>query len=365
MDAKELKEYLSSDTDRIIRLLESIGCHSLWLTGEEVRGAPPEGTNNTSISVNINTLFCRHYKSGSTFRGDIFSFIEDMEGLSFSEAVGHTKQLFGIISTYQKGKVKLDPLKHFRTAKARRKVNINKTEVAQFGEEALSGFVMSPHINLFYEGIMPQTSELFKVCYDPKLDRILFPHYHYENRDKIVGITGRTTLSASEAKEFGIPKYWNYITGYKKMYNLYGFHLALSNAMESKVLVIAEAEKSVLKEFTFRRNKGYSVAVGGHEIDVSQVQIVLKHVPEDVEIVIAFDKDVMELKDDNTGETHDEEGNHLGIAFLEKTCRLFTAYRKASYIYDKDNLLEDNDSPMDKGYTVYEKLLSERVKVSN
>lgn len=365
MDAKELKEYLSRDTDKIMRLLESLGCHSLWVTGEEVRGAPPEGTNNTSVSVNTNTLFCRRYHSGVTFRGDIFSFIEDMEGISFSEAISHVKQVFGIISTYKKGQVRIDPLKHFRVAKSRRSVNINKTEVSQFGEEALRGFVMSPHINLFYEGIMPQTSNLFNICYDPKLDRILFPHYHYENGDKIVGITGRTTLSASEAKEFGIPKYWNYITGYKKMYNLYGFQLALENAKESKMLIIAEAEKSVLKEFTFRRNKGYSVAVGGHEIDVSQVQIVLKHVPEDVEIVIAFDKDVMEMEDDKTGDKYDEEGNHLGTKFLEKTCRMFTSYRKASYIFDKDGLLDKNDSPMDKGYAVYEKLLSERIKVSN
>lgn len=364
MNAKELKEYLASDTERIMRLLESLGCHSLWMTGGEVRGAPPEGTNNTSISVTIDTMFCRYYSSGETFRGDIFSFIEMMEGITFSEAVNHTRQLFGIASSYKKGQQKIDPLKHFRIAKPRRSVNIDKTEVAQFGEEALSGFVMLPHINLFYEGIMPQTSELFKVCYDPKLDRILFPHYHYGNKDKIVGITGRTTLDSAEAKAFGIPKYWNYIKGYKKMYNLYGFHLALENAKESKMLVIAEAEKSVLKEFTFRRNKGYSVAVGGHEVDVSQVQIVLKHLPEDVEVVIAFDKDVMEMIDDDDN-THDEDGNHLGIKFLEKTCKMFSAYRNTSYIYDTEGLLGDHDSPMDKGYLVYQKLLEGRVKVSN
>ncbi|MEH7209979.1 hypothetical protein V7094_27835 [Priestia megaterium] len=360
MDAQAVKEYLAEDTDRIIKVLESIGVHRIWTTGSELRGAPPEEENHTSIAVDVDNLFCSYYKKDETFYGDIYQLVGLFRDEEFRDSFRYVKSLFGIGGKYVK-ETKTDPLSRFKNIRKQHKpiVDLDEVVVPKFGMEALKDFIMLPHMSLFYEGILPQTAEVFKVCYDPKLDRVLFPHFNYDDKEAIVGITGRTTRSKEEIKQLLIPKYWNYVKGYKKMYNLYGFSHSLPFAIINGMLVIFEAEKSVLKNWTQTRNEGFSCSVGGHEISQVQVQIIMRHLPPDVEIVIAFDKDIMKMQDKD-GNLTDEDGNLLGEQFLIRTAQMFSKYRKASYIWDDKDLLEDHDSPIDQGYKVFHELLDNR-----
>ncbi|MED3976120.1 hypothetical protein P4639_22240 [Priestia megaterium] len=357
MKASEFKEWLKEDIERIEKLLESIGCHRMWRTGDEIRCAPPNSENHTSVSVNVDTLYCKHYKEGESFRGDVLEFSKYIRNEGFSDTFRFAKSVFGLTGKFVKEE-KRDPLSAFKKIRNKHKpiVNINYVEISKFGMETLEDFVLIPHINLFYEGIMPDTAELFKVGYDDVLDRIVFPHFHYENTEDIVGITGRTTKPAEVIEEFRIAKYWNYIKGYKKMYNLYGFSHSLPFVIINNMLIIFEAEKSVLKQFTQTRNEGFSCSVGGHEISDVQVQIILQNTPPEVEIVIAFDKDVMAMKD--------EEGKDIGEEYLIGQCNKFSKFRKTSYIFDTYNILGAKDSPIDKGYKIWQHLLKFR-KVNN
>ena len=64
----------------------------------------------------------------------------------------------------------------------------------------------------------------FNIGYSLKDERIIFPHYDWSETDKIVGIQGRITgIDDNVAKALGVPKYWNFINGYKKHLNLYGY----------------------------------------------------------------------------------------------------------------------------------------------
>lgn len=353
MNAEELKEYLKEDVERIEKVLESIGCHRIWRTGSEIRCAPPRSQNHTSISVNIETLFCKYYKEGDTFRGDIFSFLQYMRNESFSDSFRFTRSIFGLSGRFTK-ETKIDPLAKFKRLRSQTKtvVDVREREIPKFGQEAISDFVQLPHINLFYEGITPQVSEQFQISYDDRLDRIVFPHFHYDDINAIVGITGRTLRSAEEMKQFMIPKYFNYIKGYMKTWNLYGFSHGIEYIKENNMIIIFEAEKSVLKHYSQKRGKGFSVATGGHEISNEQVQIILQNTPADVEVVIAFDKDVMAMKDEN--------GGGAGEEFLMSQCDKFAKYRKTSYIFDTYNILGEKDSPIDKGVKIFNHLLKFR-----
>ena len=184
------------------------------------------------------------------------------------------------------------------------------------------------------------------------MDRMLFPHFHYSSKNKIVGITGRTLKSDKEIKDFKIPKYFNYIKGYMKTWNLYGFSHSLEYIKEQKMVVIFEAEKSVMKHWSQTRNKGFSCSIGSHDMDDIQVQIILQNAPPDVEVVIAYDKDVMTMTD--------EKGNHIGEDYLISQTKKFSRYRKASYIYDTYNILGEKDSPIDKGVKIFNHLLKYR-----
>lgn len=353
MNAEQLKEYIKEDIERLERVLEASGCHRIWRTGKEIRCAPPWGDNHTSVSVNIETLFCKMYTVGETWSGDIIGLVQALRKEKFKESYTFLKSLFGLGGKFVKD-TKVDPLSSFKGIRKRHRVvsNLSDIDIKKFGKGRLDEFVMLPHISLFHEGIMPSTAKFFNVGYDQKQSRVIFPHYNYDSMEDIVGITGRSTFSAEEIKEFKIPKYFNYIKHYKKMYNLYGFSHSLEFVAENKMLVIHEAEKSTLKHFTQTRNKGFSASTGGHELSDIQVQIILHYTPSDTEIVIAYDKDVMMMKDD--------DGKSIGEEFLVNTCNKISRYRKTSYIWDKYDILNEREAPIDRGKKIFDYLMKHR-----
>lgn len=356
MNAEQLKEWLKEDLERIEKLLELSGCQHIWRTGGEIRSTTPDGTNATAVSVNTDTLYCHIYRSKAPFGGDILSLIQHFRKENFGQTVKYIKSVFGLSSGYSKVE-KVDPLAVFKKIRRKNRIitDISELEIEKFGMEKLSDYILMPHISLFHEGITLQTQEIFKVGYSPTTDRIIFPHFSYDDINAVVGITGRTLRSKEEIEEFQIPKYFNFIKGYKKMYNLYGFSHSAPNLEESKMLVIFEAEKSVQKQWSMTRNKGYSSSVGGHELSDIQVQIILQNTPHDTEIVIAFDKDVMMMKD--------EDGKDIGEQYLIDTCNKIAKYRKVSYIFDTYNILGEKDSPVDKGVKIWNHLLKFRKTV--
>lgn len=113
------------------------------------------------------------------------------------------------------------------------------------------------------------------------------------------------------------------------------------------MIILFEAEKSVLKQFTITKGEGYSVALGGHSISEEQVEFILKNTPGDCEVVLAFDKDV--ITDPDFG----EEG-------FKEIANKFKPFRKVSYICDKYNVLGEKDSPIDKGIKLWNVLLDFR-----
>jgi DNA primase len=353
MNAQQFKDYLIEDLERIEKVLEEVGCHRIWRAGDEIRSATPTGTNHTAVSVNTETLFCRVYQEGETWRGDLISLVGYFRKEEFKVSFRFLKSLFGLSGKFVKDN-KIDPLAQFKSIRKKNRIitNISELEIPKFGMEALSEFVLLPHKKLFYEGITTQTQEKFKVGYDPTNDRIIFPHFNYDDPNAVVGITGRTLRSEEEQKQFNVPKYFNYIKGYKKMYNLYGFSHNIDFIIRDNLLIVFEAEKSVQKESSMTRNEGHGVSTGGHELSSIQAQIILQNTPADVEVVIAYDKDVMTMKD--------EDGKDIGEEFLLNACNLFSRYRKTSYIWDAHNILGSHDSPVDKGVKIFNYLLKYR-----
>ena len=140
-----------------------------------------------------------------------------------------------------------------------------------------------------------------------------------------------------------ISRYTNVIKGFHNTNNLYGWNFAKENVDREKKLIVFEGEKSTLKQATIERGNGYSVAVGGHEISEIQRNFIIKNTSEDTEIIIAFDKDVMK----------DEQ-------YLIDTCKRFSRYRKASYVFDEYGVLGEKDSPIDKGMKRWNHLLKFR-----
>lgn len=334
MQAKELKQYILDDTDRIYTLLRNANFHDFRQNSEEIRCALPNMTNPTGVMIKLNnSLYTSLFELG--YSGDLFGALGVVLEKSFSEVMRWVHSLLGLSNGYKKDDI-LDPLATLIKLSGNHKSEQQFTSNKLYDQSVLNKFVNGIHRSIIEEGITPDVARKFNIMYDPHMDRVIFPHFDWEDFTKVVGVQGRTTLSKVEIEMTGTPKYWNYIKHYRKALNLYGFNQASENVKESKQIILFEAEKSVLKQFTFTNCEGNSVALGGHTISDNQVDFILRKLPSDGEVILAFDHDVM---------TKENEGERYIINQAKK----FSIFRKTSYIFDTYNILGEKDSPIDCG----------------
>lgn len=333
MNSDELKKYIINN-NLIKNILESIGCHS-FINGKDLRAALPNEDDNTKISLNTETLFIRIFTKGESIKGSIFDLIMYIDNCTFSEAYNKCCNLIGIDNHFDIKKKKSNPLDFYK------KIKIFKTYIPNqtyYDLSILNRFSKIPHIDLIHnDGIISQEHiNKYYIMFDERTDRIIFPHFKYNDNNLIAGIIGRTINKAY--KELKIPKYLNLLdTDYEKKYNLYGLSHNLKYIKKYNIVIVFEAEKSVIKADMFKYPIG--VSVGCHEISEFQMQLLISL---NVEIVIAFDKDV--------------EDTHI-----LNECKKIYPYRKVSYIKDKYNLLNEKDSPVDRGYKKWEYLFKNKI----
>ena len=344
MRAKELKGYILENRDRLYTVLKNAGFHDFKESNEEIRCALPNMSNATGVMVKLNeSLHTALFELG--YSGDLFGALGVVMKTDFRDVMSYIETLLGIPN---QGAVHFeDPLRELRALSHATPYSGEGAGNKLYDASFMNRFVPGVHHSIIEEGISPQVARQFDIRFDPFRDRIVFPHFDWAHTDKIVGVQGRTTQSAEEMGILGTAKYWNYIKHFRKNANLYGFNNLHGRLDKTKMLIIFEGEKSVLKEYTFSGGQGTSVALGGHSISPRQVEFILAHTPAHCEIVLAFDKDVM---------AKDTEGEE----YIRSEAKKFVPFKKVSYIFDKYNLLGGKDSPIDKGYKVWKYLLKWR-----
>lgn len=352
MDLKELKKYISEDTGRIESILSYFGFYGFNYPkqDEEIRFALPDGSNNTSCVIYLNEKLYGTIFSRGNFNGDIFHIIEEVSKRTLKDIFVLSASLTGFDTTGKAITVKQDPT--IEMLKKYRKNNNSHAEGNKlYSKSILNDYVMLPTASVIEEGISPLVADMFNVAYDPRQDRNLFIHYDWKQTDKVVGIQGRINGMSSElANSLGIPKYWNYLKGYKKHLNLYGYAQNKDNINEQNIMIIYEAEKSVLKQATFEKGKGVGVALGNHYLSREQLKFIANNTNLECEIVFAYDNDII----------HDKTERDM----LAKSAKDMSTFRKTSIAYDVFNkLLGEKDSPVDKGYTIYKVIMEYRKEV--
>lgn len=351
MDVKEIKRSLSEDSSKVEELLSYFGFHTFSLNNCDLRCALPDGDNPSSVSIKLDeNLYAACYTR--SIRGDIFTLIEESTGRSFKDILNIVNILFGL-KTDRRSVSKsnavdiLDDISIYKKDKRKKAVVVGNKF---YDKSYLNRFIQLPHMEIIQEGITPQVANMFQVGFDYKNSATVFPHFDWENPDKLVGVKGRIVgMSADECKELGILRYWNYIKGYKKTQNLYGWNHAKENVWEQRKLIIFEGEKSVLKQFSIEKGKGYSVAIGSFELSNEQIKFIVNNTPLDCEIIFAFDKDVVETPSKRK--------------IMMDQIKKISQFRMTSYIYDpipNNKLLGPKDSPIDNSPKVWRYLMSVR-----
>ena len=217
-----------------------------------------------------------------------------------------------------------------------------------YNEGALDTFIRRHPAEWLEEGISHEAMTKFDIRYSISQNKIVIPHRDVDGR--LVGIRGRA-LNEWEIENIG--KYMPIKleqTWYKHplSMNLYGLYENKSIIKKSKICYVFESEKAVMQFESFDMPH-CAVAVCGSQFNKYQLNLLLKHCKPQ-EIVICFDSE-------------EKEGEDIYFNKLWNMCKKYTQYANFSFIYDRLGLLNQKDSPTDRGEEIFKQLLEKRVRV--
>lgn len=198
------------------------------------------------------------------------------------------------------------------------------------------------------DGISKEAMDKYNIRYSIGQQKIIIPHYNING--ELVGIRGRA-LNEWEIENIGkympvkIEDKWY---SHPLSLNLYGLNHNLANIKKNRKVYLFESEKAVLQFESFGEDN-CAVGVCGSNFNKYQLNILLETCYPD-EIIVCFDKE-------------EKDGEDKYFYKLYNMCKKYSRYCNFSFIYDRYNLLNLKDSPSDRGYEIFKKLLEKKVRV--
>lgn len=198
------------------------------------------------------------------------------------------------------------------------------------------------------DGITKESMERFNIRYSIPQNKIIIPHYNPDN--ELIGIRGRA-LNEWEVENVGkympvqIEGKWY---SHPLSLNLYGLNKTKKNIERTGVCFLFEGEKSVL-QFDGFDFPNCAAAVCGSQFNKHALKLLMQ-TAHPREVVICFDKE-------------EKPGSEDYFYKLYNIGKKYSTYCDFSFIYDKENLLELKESPVDCGADTFWKLYKQRVKI--
>lgn len=276
----------------------------------------------------------RYYCFSCHRKGNILNFMKDYEGMSFNEAVERLAKMTG---TEIKDLKQSDALGVFKRVARYENKKADPVKHEVLPSDYMDRFSIisgEPH-EWIEEGIDPAVMERYGIRIDTKSNRIVYPVY--DNDGNLIGVKGRTRFE--NYKLLGIPKYMNYTKiGTTDFFQ--GIQQASPHIFKRKEVIVVEGLKSVMKLAGW----GYENAIAAEtsRMNDSQINLLIKMGVKDV--VIAFDKDV----------------SYQSVIGLTAKLRKFA---NVYAVIDKEDLLQEKESPCDEGREVWERLYSARIRL--
>jgi DNA primase len=320
MDIRDLKEEILN-RELISDILSEIGCHHIQDRGEYFSCGNKDGDNPRAIVVYKNDyISCTNYTRQITKNGrsaDIFDLVAHSEDCSFAEAMKFVCNLAGL-DYYGEQKDIPESLQIIKLLKAMSigEDNEDNSPVKPISEKILSYYL--PYGNKMFEddGISLEVQKEFEIGFDPSSGYITIPIR--DSLGSLCGIKGRY---------FGQPDEYNtkytYLERCNKSKILYGHWQNRNYIKNSKSIFVVESEKAVQQLATMGHRN--SVSTGGKTISKYQIELITRTgcIP-----ILALDKDVEE----------DE---------LKEIANMFMDGIDVYAIIDKDNILDEKESPSD------------------
>ena len=333
MDIRDLKEEILN-RDLLPDILSEIGCHHIQDRGEYYTCGNRDGDNPRSIVVYKNEyISCTNYTRQITKNGrsaDIFDLVAFFEDCSFAESMKFVCELAGI-SYYGE---KTDEPESIQILRMLREMNVTDNEENDVTVKPISENVMKyylPYGNVMFEddGISLDTQREFEISFDQQTNSVCIPvrdelgsliavkarRFKYTKNTPIENRRFSDELGEDESKYF-------YLEPGAKSQILYGLYKNLKAIQNQGVVFVGESEKFTLQLYEMGY---YGVSTGGSNVSKRQVEMLTRL---GVKIVFCFDKDILE-----------EDLQHIAGQFMTGV--------DVYAIIDKDNILEEKESPSD------------------
>ena len=267
--------------------------------------------------------------------------------ITLEEAENYVKQFLKhiIVSARKAQSYELDIEKY--------KFTTNIPILDEYPKVVLDYFTKYYHPSWLNDGITKEVMDKFQIKFSLGQNKIIIPHFDIYGR--LIGIRGRA-LEKKEIEEFG--KYRPIQIGktlytYPLQFNLYGIYEHKEGIKKRRSAIIAEAEKSVMLDDVYYGDLSNCVACCGSTFNKYHISL-LTDILGANEIVVALDKEYEDWRTPKAKKYREK---------IEKMCKKYSNQASFSYIWDYDNVLNEKDSPFDKGKDIFEHLYKTRIKV--
>jgi hypothetical protein len=223
-------------------------------------------------------------------------------------------------------------------------------ELKVFNDKILS-FLPTPIIGPWEkEGITREVITDRGICYNPASQGIIIPHYDVNNN--LIGIRERTLVKENEKYGKYRPAILNgQMYNHPLGFNLYNLNNSKDNIKTMRKAIVWEGEKSsLLYASYFGIENDITVATCGSSLINYQVKLLVENGAE--EIIVGFDKQFQKIGD--------EEWKRWTKKLTDINNK-YSSLCQISFLFDKQDLLNYKDSPIDQGPEVFMKLFKERI----
>lgn len=343
MNTNFLKKYIYENNKIEDILIELEMHHIKWHDNNSyITCGMPDGDNPQSTVIYnnevLNVVAYTRDIIDINFISDIFSLIMFLRKCDLIEAMEWTSNLLNLENEEIENDDRPESVKDILYKIMEMYINSKEPEtpLKSLDEITLIQYQMCSFQQFVDDTISDETQLEFELGLDSTVDywgmprpRIAIPIR--DENGTLVGVKGRLLKNVWKGskcidkirEEENEPKYI-YMYPCAKSQILYGLYKTSSFIEQKKEVIICEAEKGVMQLWTY----GYKncVSVGGHSLSPLQVKKITKL---DVNIVIAFDKDVE-------------------IELIKKECSKFRhSINNVYFIFDTGNILNEKESPMD------------------
>ena len=330
IDTLAIENRLQTDETLIVNVLEGLG-YTPSDHGDNFRFGNKDGDNPHACILYKNSLVYKNFTRANR-DGNIFTLVMHDRRCSFYQALVYVAKKIGY-SIADQFNVKLPFGGYFTNIQGR---NDKSVKLPIVPDSVYEPYANKWNKKFFEDGVDYLTQKEFNLGYDEFTDSILIPIYSPSGQ--LCGVKARNNNPDCKEDQ----RWWAFVR-FPKTLIVYGYNTNYLNIVESKTVVVVEAEKSVMQAYSFGfRN---CVAILGHKFSKEQIRLIKTFAPE--KIIIAFDEGVAESD------------------MLLEALNFQDGQTQVGYIYDKENeILEkgSKNSPTDVGCTKFKKLLKNHVK---